>query len=428
MLIVFLQRPRLRSGRLFRNVVALIFVAMLGSPLSAVAAGEDPSASMFSFSAFGTLGLAHSSEDRADFTDNIFQPNGAGFTRPWSPDVDSRVGGQIIASFTPQLAAMLQIISDQNYDGSFSPHVEWANVTYRFNTDLSMRFGRIVLPSFLFSDSRNVGYATPWVRLPVELYSLVPVASSDGADVSYRLHIGRVVQTLMGTYGATNSTQPGGGTTGARRQWTLSDTIEFGSLTAHLTYQQANLTISSLHTLFGAFRQFGSQGNALADTYDPYNRRLTFLGMGAMYDPGSWFLAGEWGTTDLHSVLGKSTAWYASAGYRLRKLTPYLTYGELQANSNRTDPGLTVSELPPFLAGPATGLNTALNSILGSIADQRTTSVGARWDSAKNVDLKVQYDHTRLGAGSPGTLVNLQPGFQNGGMVNLFSVAIDFVW
>jgi hypothetical protein len=46
----------------------------------------------------------------------------------------------------------------------------------------------------------------------------------------------------------------------------------------------------------------------------------------------------------------------------------------------------------------------------------------------KNVDLKLQYDHTGLGAGSPGTLINLQPGFQRGGTVNLFSAAIDFLW
>ena len=73
------------------------------------------------------------------------------------------------------------------------------------------------------------------------------------------------------------------------------------------------------------------------------------------------------------------------------------------------------------------GLNTELNSILGSIAVQKTISVGARWDFLKNVDLKLQYDRTRLGAGSPGTLINLQPDFRPGVGVNLFSIAIDFV-
>jgi hypothetical protein len=342
--------------------------------------------------------------------------------------VDSNAGGQVIATLTPHLSGMAQVISEQNYDGTFTPHVEWANLKYQVTRDASIRFGRIVLPSFLFSQSRNVAYTNPWVRPPSELYSLVPVDSSDGADFSYSLHSGRVNQTWVGTYGATDSKMPSGGTGNARRLWSISDTIEAGSLTAHITYQQANLTISDLHTLFGAFRRFGAQGDAIADTYDPYNRRLTFFGAGAMYDPGSWFLIGEWGTTDFHSVLGESTAWYASSGYRLAKLTPYLTYGQLRGTSNRSEPGLNISSLPPSLDGPANGLNGALNSILGSIAVQKTVSIGTRWDVLKDVDLKVQYDHTRLGAGSPGTLINLQPGFQAGGTFNLFSVAIDFVW
>jgi hypothetical protein len=110
------------------------------------------------------------------------------------------------------------------------------------------------------------------------------------------------------------------------------------------------------------------------------------------------------------------------------KLTPYLTYGAVKAESNTSSPGLNVAALPPSLAAPATGLNAALNAILGSIAVQNTISVGTRWDFMRNMDLKLQYDHTRLGAGSPGTLINLQPDFRPGGTVNILSIAIDFVW
>jgi len=46
----------------------------------------------------------------------------------------------------------------------------------------------------------------------------------------------------------------------------------------------------------------------------------------------------------------------------------------------------------------------------------------------KNLDLKVQLDHINLGAGSAGTLVNTQPGFQPGSTVYLFSTAVDFVF
>src|SRR5476649_776254 len=95
------QITPLRVSRTVHRLTALILAAMLGCPVAAPAAVKDPGASMFLFSAFGTLGIVHSSEDRADFTDGIFKPNGAGYTRPWSPDVDSRVGGQVIGNFTP---------------------------------------------------------------------------------------------------------------------------------------------------------------------------------------------------------------------------------------------------------------------------------------------------------------------------------------
>jgi hypothetical protein len=105
-----------------------------------------------------------------------------------------------------------------------------------------------------------------------------------------------------------------------------------------------------------------------------------------------------------------------------------MTYAKGKADGNTSDPGLNVSELPPFLAGPANGLNAGLNATLGMTAVQNTISVGSRWDFMKNTDLKLQYDHIDLGSGSAGTLVNVQPGFQPGGTVNLFSIAIDFVW
>jgi hypothetical protein len=405
----------------------MLFV-LLWPPAAASAADQDSDASMFSFSGFGTLGVVHSSEHRADFTSTIFKPNGAGYSHDWSPDVDSLIGAQVIANVTPRLSAMLQVISQQTYDNTYTPHVEWANIKYAITPDASVRVGRIVLASFLVSDTRNIGYANPWVRPPVEVYSLVPITNSDGIDASYKWHIGNLVQTFVGTYGGTTSKQPTGGDADARRQWNISDTLEYGAATLRIAYQRATLTLDGLHTFFGAFDQFGPQGVALETKYDPYRKPLEFIGIGAMYNPKEWFVTGEWGNSQLHSVLGESTAWYVSGGYRLAKFTPYLTYGELKANSNTSDPGLNVSTLPPYLAGPAMGLNAALNAILGSIAVQNTTSAGVRWDFMKNVDFKVQYDHTRLGAGSPGTLINLQPGFQPGGTVDLFSAAIDFLW
>jgi hypothetical protein len=400
---------------------AIILAAMLSSPAGVCAAPENPGASMFSFSAFGTLGLVYSSEDRGDFTASPLQPNGAGYTRPWSPDVDSKLGAQVTARFASQLSAMLQVISEQNYDNTFSPHVEWANITYQPTPEFSVRVGRIVLPTFLLSDSRKVGYANTWVRPPVEVYNLDPIFNSDGADASYQMQLGDLVNTLVGTYGKSDFGVPQGGTFEVRHLWVIADTLEYGAVTVHIGHQSSSYSYDALDPLFNAFRQFGPQGAMLADKYDLDNKRAQVTTAGAIYDPGQWFVTGEWGERNLHSAVGKSAAWYLSGGYRLAKFTPYLTYAESKAETN-------VSALPPYLAGPATGLNAALNALLATNAVQNTISVGSRWDVMKNVDLKVQYDHIDLRAGSDGTLINIQPGFPPGGSLNLFSITMDFVW
>lgn len=400
--------------------IALLVMALYSV---GVRADDDADTPMFSFSGYSTLGVAHSSENKADFTSTVFKPNGAGYSHRWSADVDSLIAGQVVANLTPQLTAVLQVISEQNYDNTYRPHVEWANIKYQLSPDISLRVGRIVLPVFLLSDSRKVGYANPWVRTPVEVYGLLPVSNSDGVDASYRLRIGEFTNTVQGIYGQSESNLPsGGGTAKARDAWGITYTGEYGAATVHITYHKANLTIDAYQPLFDAFRQFGAEGIALADKYEVSNRHLSFIGLGGMYDPGGWFVMSEWGATDSNSALGKRSAWYASGGYRVGRFTPYLTYAQAKANSNTSDPGLNIS------AGPAVGLNAVLNTLLGYAPVQRTISFGGRWDFMKNTDIKMQFDHTRVGAGSNGALSNVQPGFQQGGKFNVFSATIDLVF
>ncbi len=89
---------------------------------------------------------------------------------------------------------------------------------------------------------------------------------------------------------------------------------------------------------------------------------------------------------------------------------------------------MTTSALPPELAGAAAQLNGALNSVLGSNEGQQTLSLGVRWDFTKNMDAKLQYDHTRFKGNSVGPLINPQPDFEPGGSFNVISLAVDFVF
>ena len=396
-------------------------------------AAADDWASLFSFSGYGTLGVVHSSDRNADYLVDAFKPTGPGATHAWSADVDSRVAGQVTMKMSQNLSAVVQVIVQQRYDDTYKPEVEWANVKYQVTPDFSVRAGRIVLPVFMVTDSRKVGYANPWVRPPVEVYGLVPVTHSDGADASIRWPLGEFANTFQATYGRSDSKFPPQRSTGtleakARNLYALVDTIEHDSVTVRLNYGRAKVTIDAFDPLFDAFRQFGPPGNAIADRFELKDKSVTFLGFGTTVDPGPWFASAEWAQFDTNSVVGKRSAWYVSGGPRIGKFTPFATYARVKADSVTSDPGLSLAGLPAPVAQQAAILNAALNAQLAAIAAQKTWSLGVRWDGWRNAALKAQYDHVSRDAGSIGTFGNLQPGFQPGGSANIVSVAADFVF
>jgi hypothetical protein len=425
-----------RSTARRRRALAACVIALLTWQSAIALADNGPGNApgdlpMFSFDGFGTLGVVHSSEDNAEFTGSLLTPTGAGFGHSWSAAVDSLIAAQMTANVTSKLSAVLQIVSEQNYDDTYTPHMEWANVKYQFTPDFDVRIGRTALPVFMLTDTRLVRYAIPWVRLPVELYELVPVTSNDGVDASYGMSMGAGTNTVHFTAGGSDSRLPLGDTIGtihARGLRTISDTFEEDFATLRVTYGRSHVTIAEFDSLFDGFRQFGPQGVAIADQYDFDNRVVKFFGMGASYDPGKWFVMSELGHFSTDSVLGDNLGWYVSGGPRLGRFTLFATYAARKVESNRSDPGLTVTGLPPAQAIAAAQLNAILNEELGAIAVQRTISAGVRWDFMKDLDFKLQFDHTRNGAGSPGILQDLQPGFKSGGTVNLISASLDCVF
>ena len=414
-----------RSESLRLGILAAALLAATNA-----AAQETPNVS---FSGYATLGISHSDNREADYLADVFKPNGPGHTHSWSADVDSRAGIQATANLTSKMSAVLQVITQQNYQGSYRPAVEWANVKFQATPDIAVRGGRVVLPVFMVTDYRRVGYANVWVRPPVELYSLVPITTIDGADGAWRTSVGSAGNTLQATFGRADAKFPNSsgfdaGTAEIRNAFAVADTIEYGACTFRVNYGQADLTVQALAPLFDAYRQFGPPGEAIASRFDVHDRKVDFVGIGASYDPGKWFVMAEAARFDTHSVLGSKRAWYASAGYRLGAFTPYATFARVSAGSSTSDPGLSPAGLPPQAAAVATMLNARLNQTLSLLTQQRTVSVGMRWDVLRNVALKAQYDRIKTEDGSFGTFGNFQPGFVPGTRVGVFSAVADILF
>jgi predicted porin len=257
---------------------------------------------------------------------------------------------------------------------------------------------------------------------------MIPVTNFDGIDLSFGSRFDGFTNTLQGAYGRKDTPRPGGGTAEVRDVVILTDTLEWGATTLFASYSRVRMTIDGINSLLDGFRQFGPEGVAIADRYNADNKRYEVMAVGARYDPEEWFVMGELAHSNSQSFIGDARGWYLSGGYRFGAVTPYLTLARVRVVSNTSDPGLSLVGLPPSAAAQAAALNGALNGLLASSPRQKSATLGARWDFALNMALKVQYERLELDDGSPGVLVNTQPDFETGGRVDLFSVSLDFVF
>ena len=331
------------------------------------------------FSGFGTLGVVHSDYGKADFVGNVVQPNGADSSGRWSPTPDSDLGGQANFTLTDKLSGVLQVLSRDDANGQFKPTVQWANLQYEITPDLKVRIGRMVLPTYEHSDTQNVGYTLPWVRIPIEIAYWDAGLHSDGVDVIYRVKTGTVTQNLQAQWGRTQVELSGVADTSAPAEViVLSDALQYGDASLRFVYQKYNA--SGFPTI-----------------------RLQLTGAGLTYDPGAWFVMAD-SSYSQDKIYGDAFAWYVSGGVRLGRFAPYAIYSTTRAQSVGT-------------------------SGLKSLGDDHTVSAGVRWDFAKNFDAKLQLQRVTIDSlDDPASFADFQPGVRVGDKANVLSLTLDFVF
>ena len=344
------------------------------------------------FGGFGSLGLSHSTMYYGDYTLDSTIPKGSSLSENWSATNDTRIAGHMAAKFSPKVSAVLQVVAEYTAENSYKPEIEWANVKYAFTPDAYIRFGRIAVPTFLNSDNRDVGYTYVWIHPPLELYRQLAITHSDGVDVMYRADIGEAVHTIKAILYGENTLERSTSKSNSKDMWGIFDTIEYGSTTAHVGYQERLSETENLQT--------GVTGTWV---------RNSDLSAGIQYDPGNWFVISEW--IQRESTY-KASAMYVSGGYRVRKFTPYLTYAQ-------NSPGSFLSDSPP----------PSSNSIRLAERSQSAISLGVRWDFMRNTDLKLQYDQVKLSDSSNGFLANVPTGVTlYGAKFHVISAVVDFIF
>lgn len=336
----------------------------------------------FRFSGFGTLGATITNTDEAQYRANFRQSKGA----DESPDigVDSRLGLQADVKFNNTFTAVGQLLTLRR-DGSDQPRVEWLYGQADAAAGLKLRLGRMVLPSYLLSDSRAVGYSAHWLRSPREVYDGYFPTSFDGGQALYSFAVGGFNVELQGSLGNAKANFYLNGLPPLEWQIhklsSLSATVTNGDWTARIGQTLSrDLTVDAPN----------------APLVFSLHSRDAFTDYGLQYDNGRILAMGEY-TTRNNDQGYSNKGYYVSAGYRFGTLMPYATYSNLHYSG------------AAFRGAP----------------DDKTKSIGLRWDVYKNVALKAQVDR----ADTPSALINETPGFAaHPTPINATSVVVDFVF
>jgi hypothetical protein len=371
-------------------IAPLCFIACVANAQAAEIAQPQ-----VTFGGFGTLGVSHSSMGSGDYVLDGGIPKGPGLSDNLSTANDSRIAGHMAAQMSPKLSVVMQIDSEYHSGNSYEPEVEFANVKYVLTPDVYARAGRIALPTFLESENRDIGYTYAWIHPPVEVYRQEQLTHTDGVEADYRFQTGVVGHSITALYGRaliTTNDPPVLTTLSSKHLWGIFDTAEYGTTTLHAGYQERDTNSGYILT--------GQPETWVKDSD---------LSLGVQYDPGNWFAISEW---IQRKSTYKNSAMYVSAGYRVKKFTPYLTY----ASSNQG------SFLPGFPPPSPDAIRLANRA-------QSTASLGVRWDFRRDTDLKLQLDQVRLSNNSNGFLANVPANVSlYGSKFYVFSAVVDFIF
>lgn len=380
--------------RKMRNLLGL----GLGLLLAASAGGQEnaaaPSPPPLTLHGFGTLGLARSSSDHAEYIRDLSQPHG--LTTDWSGKIDTVLGLQANLALGPRTEGVVQAISRYRYDGSHTPEISWAFVKHDFSPDFQVRAGRLGTEFYMLADSRLIGYSNLTVRPPPDFFVPLIFSNFDGADLSlgHKLAGGLLRGKLY--YGRSPEHTPFFGDI----TWNLEGSRLYGG---HLDYFSGpwqfraghsivrfpghEIPLNSLLTPF--FPPLaGLDVTALFPELSTVGKSAAFSSLGVIYDDGPLRLQAMYGRIR-HQSKAYHDSWsaFAIASYRLGEFTPYLGYSTVKSSRETLS-----TPVPP----PLTPLIGALLDV--PHMDRHTVTLGNRWDFHDNLAFKAQLDLVR---GSP---------------------------
>lgn len=404
------------TNRIFLSLLLALYAGT-------VAAADDGTAEpLWNFGGFGTLGAGYHNREDVIYRRDLEQAGGIEGHR-LGVRMDTRIGLQASANFTPQWSTTIQAVSRLSADGDWKPMLSWGFLRYAPTDWLELRAGRLGADIYLEGDSRHVGYAYTAVRPPTEVYGVVTQDRFDGADLTVRTPVAGGLGSLK-MYGGQSRgdfylygqrvTQDDATTLGATLEWT-NDSLTLKAAWADI-HARNDVSLVRLRDALASIPLAQAQHRA---SQIETSHHITFAGVSARYESGPWSLQGIL-ARETFSQFPRYSGWGSSvvASYRIGAWKPYLTWGRISF-----EPDESSLALPP----PAAALQTVYDQVVDRLTmNQRTFGAGVRYDFATDYALKMQVE--KVHASSSSILITSAGMPVRDASLTLFSVVLDFVF
>ncbi|WP_314018146.1 hypothetical protein [Stutzerimonas degradans] len=309
------------------RVAGLAAICLAATPAFALEQGEHR------FNGFGTVGVTHlGGEDDGRSYGINGQTNDS-----WRGDQLSKFGAQLSYGLTDTVGVTVQATAKAQQD-EWKANLEWAYLSWQTTDQLMLRAGRLRSPVYMYSESLDVGYSYPWLRLPDEVYSQVQVTNYEGLDAVY---------TVPLSYGSVTF-QLAGGQAKNRDYYAYDDQFDidydklFGASVSLATNQFGTLRIGYVEAdittdINGTVNNYltGNPNDSLSLlTLDKEKGKFTSIGY--QYDNGTWVSNNEWTSRMIENDgLEAIDSFYLMGGRRFGDFLPHVTYAQLDDNGGR---------------------------------------------------------------------------------------------
>ena len=319
----------------------------------------------------------------------------------------SLIGLQVDYSFSANLDFVGQFVYREQDEQNLDSIAQMAFLRYRITPSWQLRAGRLAADIFHFSDTRDVSIAYPWVKVPTEVYGIVPARSFDGADISYLKPYRDFNLKIKTFWGQGESDYTRNDYSPVIFNDLRSVGIELASFDWSVAFKHTrieaendNADIALVTSGVEQLQQFWSGATAFADSLSLRGASIQYTSVYLNRFLGDWEVSGELSHIDSDSIaLRPSLNGFVNISYFHGAHTFYGLY-----SFAKTDAYFLREEQPNFPINANTAeLAVFVEEVASTLAHyQQSFSLGWRWDVKENLAFKVQVERTDIEARGSG--------------------------